>query len=163
MDRLNKSIKIKFFLALICSICLPAGILLIIFSGGKVGILATGIVLAVLGFYGTPMLWISYANTKSLKTTLRLITNEHIYTVQDLASQLSVDKKQVELSINTLITKGFLTGFLFHDGILELNTNKKQTGTAKTTKCPNCGGIMTFDGIHYICDYCGFVLEENKK
>ena len=164
MKKLKKSIRLKLLVAILFSIFLPTGILFIIFGAGKsTFMLVAGIIMAVLGFYGTPMIWISFANSKRLMTVLRLIENEHIYKVSDLASQLSYKERQINETINILIHNGYLTGYLFHDGVLEINTNKKQTGQAKTMKCPTCGGLMEFDGIHYVCKYCGYVTDEDKN
>lgn len=164
MKKLNQKIQTTFIVALIFSIMLPGGILATIFGAtkGMTALMVIGIVCIVLGFYGTPMIWISYANKRGLRTILNLIENENIFTVTELSEQLSKRRQDIVSSINALITGGYLTGYLFKNNeTLYLNTNQKQSkkNTLKT-KCPNCGAMMDSDGLNFVCGYCGYVKRE---
>ncbi len=162
MDKLNKSIRAKLFIAILFTVFLPAGILSIIFGAikGLTFLLVAGIIMTVLGFYGTPIIWVNYAEQKKLRVVLRLIVNENIFSVEELSAQLLMNQKNVTSYINSLIVKGYLTGFLFKDGVLKPNTNKKQAQAPKVKrkmKCEQCGGVMVFDGAQFVCEYCGHI------
>ena len=166
MEKLNSKIKLLFFVALIFSIMLPAGILQIIFGAinNITPILVLGIIFVVLGFYGTPLWWINYANKKRLKTVLNLILNEHIYSVSELSEQLSKNPKEISAIINQLIVGGYLTGYLFKNNeTLIYNTNQPQTKkNSLKSKCPNCGAMMESNGVNFVCEFCGFVKEKSE-
>ncbi len=163
MDKITKSINGTFWWALGLSIGFPIGVICIVFGAikGIVAMLVIGILLAVAGFYVMPILWVKYGEKRSYRTILRLILEEHIYTVQGLCNQTNKNPNHIRYVINYLIMREYLTGFLFHEDVLELNRNKKQEAkNARTTKCGNCGGLMQFDGVNYVCDYCGNVVKK---
>lgn len=163
MKTFKRDSSVKLMVAILLTVFLPAGILGIIFGASKhiTILLIAGIIATVLGFYGAPIAWIGVGTIKSNGVILNLIENENIYTVTDLASQTMRKPDEVRNSINQLILKGYLKGYLFKNDILEINTNQKQTGDVREkTKCPNCGGPMEFDGINYVCSYCGNVVKK---
>jgi len=162
MKSYKKVVTLYLLFALIASVMLPAGILCIILANSNTWILIGGIVMTAFGFYGTPVLWIKYGESKRTALVQRLVYSENIYTVEDIASHASLTKEDVTASINKLIAGWYLTGFIFRDGKLILNTNKKQTEeTSEMRKCPACGGTMRYNGLNYVCEYCGHV--ETKK
>lgn len=123
--------------------------------------LVLGILLVVFGFYGSPISWSNYSKKKSLRVVLRLILNENLYSVEELSEQTNKRKREIVSMINTLILKEYLTGYKFKGEILELNTNKKQSAkVTRKQKCDVCGGMMKFDGVHFVCEYCGNVTKE---
>lgn len=166
MEALNKSIKKSFARALIFTLFLPIGIVGIILTCTLhfanpyfVLSLTVSIVLAVLGFYGSPMTWVNYCSYVGLKNIMALIENENIYSVQQIANQLSQNPKQVATSITTLISKGYLRGYLFVDNDhLVLNTNTKLKESKAKIKCENCGALTS----HNLdsCEYCGMKLNK---
>lgn len=163
MKAFKRDSSIKLMVAILLTIFLPAGILGIIFGASKgiTMLLVAGIIATVLGFYGAPIAWVNFGSFKSNGVILNLIENENIYTVEDLASQTMRKSDEVRNSINQLILKNYLKGYLFKNDILEINTNQKQTGDVREkAKCPNCGGPMEFDGINYVCSYCGNVVKK---
>lgn len=160
MDYYNKKLISNLIISIMLTIFFPIGVLGIIFGATKhiTILLVFGIILTILGFYVSPVMWGVYGNTKSLKIVLNLIVNEYMYSVSDIATHLNKSEEEIRTKISTLIEKGYLKGYIYKDGFLELNTNKKQTGEhTKTIKCTNCGGTMHLDGINYVCDYCGTV------
>lgn len=166
MELINKAITRKLIISILFTIFLPAGIVAIIWgaSNGMTLVLVLGIVMTVLGFYGSPMLWINFGELKRLKVVLSLILVENIYSSQEIAEHLSTKVETVNDDINKLIIKGFLKGYLFKDGYLQLNRNKKQKmEDVKKYKCPSCGGFMEYNGIDYICEYCGNVVKDVQK
>ncbi len=165
MKTINKKIRILFFFALALSIGFPAGILGIIFGGIKrmIPLMILGIVLVVAGFYAMPILWVQYANKRQDRTLLNMIEHEHIYTVQGLALQTGNNEKAVREKLKNMLRKRELVGYLLVDDTLELNTNVKQTAkTRRTQKCENCGAMTRFDGVKFVCDYCGSVSGAGK-
>ncbi len=160
MDKMNRSIRRLFFISLMLSVGFPAGVLCIVFGAIKniVPLLVLGIILAVLGFYVMPLLWIKFGEKRKYRTILIFIEQEHIYTVQGLSAQSGYSEKKIREILNYLVLANYLMGYLIHGDTIELNTNKKQTGkNVETKKCPNCGGRMSFDGLRFVCDYCSNV------
>ncbi len=158
MDKMNRCVRGYFAWALGLSIGFPVGVLCIIFGAikGVTIMLVAGIILALAGFYVMPLLWIKYGERRKFRTILRFILEEHIYTVQGLSAQAGCTEKRMRYIINYLVLANYLTGFLIDGDTLVLNSNKKQSSrTAETKKCTNCGGKMIFDGLKFVCDYCG--------
>ena len=165
MKELKHSVTGRLLLALLLTLFLPLGIFGIIYgaSAGIKSVLIVGIIAAVVGFYGCPISWIAYAGRKRLVVILNLIVNENVYSIEEMAAHLSVKPEQITTDVNTLIINGYLKGYLFKDGFLVLNTNRKQQKTDGIKKeCPNCGGRMEYNGVNYVCEYCGYV-EQNVK
>lgn len=163
MERYKKCTASKLILAIAFSIMLPAGIIGIILgaTNGITSVMVIGIVFTVLGFYGAPICWISYGEHRGRGVVLRMIEQEHIYSVKDIATQVFKNEKEVTAIINKLILDGSLNGYIFRNGYIEVNTNKKQTGIiTDKIKCPNCNGPMEFDGINYVCSYCGNAIKK---
>ncbi len=167
MKKLCRKIRSRFILAFLLSVFFPAGILSIVFgaTNGIKFLLVAGIIMTVLGFYGTPLAWVNFAKYKSLKLTLFLIEKENIYSVDELSNQQSKNKKYIVENISKLIEIGCLTGYLFVDKErLVLNENRKQgLKVPIKEKCPNCGGLMDSDGTISTCSYCGLVKRSEKK
>ncbi len=157
MKKLNKNIGVLFGISLGLSIGFPVGVLLVVFGAVKwiIALLVIGIILVVGGFYIMPIMWVKYAERKSYRRILSLIENENIYTYAELAEQTGYNDKKIRQMVQYLVTFEYLTGYLIKEEGLRINTNQKQIKVAKTNKCPNCGGIATFDGEKFVCDYCG--------
>ncbi len=153
MKKLTKHINILFWTSLVLSIGIPIGIICIVFGGIKnlIALLLLGIALTVAGFYAMPVLWVKYAEMRVHRNFLRLIENENILNIEDLATHTGKSPEDVEKNIKYLINKGYLTGYLFKTDHLEVH-NKKNNG--ETKKCANCGAKMNFDGEKYVCSYC---------
>ncbi len=157
MTKLNKKVRILFFISLGFSIALPIGILGIIFGAvkGMTPMLVIGIVLTVAGFYGTPLLWVAYASYRGNRTIYKMIENEHLYTVAEIAAQTGYPEKDVRARIQGMINDFVLVGYIFKDDTLELNTNEKQEKPPiPTKKCPYCGAETSHNGTEYKCEYC---------
>lgn len=154
MKSLKKNTIVALLVAILLTVCFPAGILGIIFGATKhiTALLIVGIVATVLGFYVMPIMWIKFGELKSLQGLLTSIENDNIYDVKTLSTQLSKTVEQTQNDINTLIQKRYLTGFLFVEKQhLEPNNNQKKS---QGNKCPNCGSLMSKDADH--CEYCGY-------
>ncbi len=157
MEQINHSIRLYFWFALGLSVGLPAGVIGIVFGAvfWILPLLIIGILLAVAGFYVMPLLWIKYGERRGDRTLLRMIEQDYLYTVPELAAQTGYSEADVRARIKRPILSHALVGYLFRDDVLELNTNQKKTrGIGCTRKCESCGAVMHFDGTQFRCDYC---------
>lgn len=154
--RLKKFTIILFFIALFATIGFVAGIPLIIVSASNSNTfgLIMGIILVVFGFYGAPMLWISYAGFKQQCRVVDAVTKENIYTVSGIATQLQLSPEQVKAHLSKAVNKNYLKGYLFDGNELKINNNKKQEKQTYQKKCENCGGNLEKDENGYYCPYC---------
>ena len=119
MELAEKSKKRNFILALAFTIGLIAGIPCIVVGAtnmgdnkGFVALLVFGIVGTVLGFYGSPLMWTRLATVNQELTVVQAVTQEHLYTVADLAQRLSVNGKTASDTLNNCIRKGYLVGYI---------------------------------------------------
>lgn len=166
MKELKKYAAKRLFIALLLTVLLPLGVFMIIYgaSKGKGAVLGFGIAFAVIGFYGCPIAWVSYSSKTRWRTLLRLIEQENFYSSEQIAAHLSLKESDVARDINDLILHGFLKGYVFKDGILRLNTFKKQSEKDVLKRpCPNCGGLAAYNGIDFVCPYCGSVFYANDN
>ena len=144
MELALKAKKRNFALALILTLGLIAGIPCIVLGAmnmgdnkGFVALLVFGIVGTVLGFYGSPLMWTRLATVNQELTVVQAVTQEHLYTVADLAQRLSVNGKTASATLNNCIRKGYLVGFCSHCGAtVELTKGD-------TARCPYCGSVLS--------------------
>ena len=89
MSKGNKSIKSAVNKALIfgivSAILFVVGIPLIVMGASNQvwAVLVFGIVFVVFGFYGSPMIWINYANLRSMKRVVDAVNEEHLLSNED--------------------------------------------------------------------------------
>lgn len=158
MKSYKKALSLSLSLSIVLTIFLPVGIVGIILGATKgiTSVLVVGIIMAVLGFYGAPISWITYGDRRKTGQILNLIQNENIYSVDVLAEQIACKRQEVIGKVNTLIAKSYLTGYLLKDGELVANNNQKRIATKnKALKCDNCGARMKEAQGSYVCEYCG--------
>ena len=161
MKKINKDISIKLSFGIFSAIGFVAGILLIIFGAGKSAIMLTaGILLGINGFYGTPLWFISYGETKAIKRVVFAIENEKIYSVKDIATQLQVPENDIKEKVNKAVEKNYISGLLFDGEILKVNNNTMHV--KKLRKCENCGGTLIEKDGKLFCPYCNTVYEIEK-
>lgn len=160
MEKLYKKQKIVFFFALFLSIGFVASIPAIIFgaSKGMTFLLVIGIIFAVLGFYGSPMLWVQFGALNQAKRIVYAVDEEKIYSVEDIANQLQLPVGEVKSQLITAINKNYIEGLLF-DGE-KLTANKNKSAIKMLTRCENCGAPLkkTHDGKY--CPYCHSLFEK---
>ncbi len=160
MDNVNKSVMKTFVWSMVFTIMLPAGVPMIILGAiNKIwGLMGCGIAFVVLGFYGTPMLWVQYGEKKNYKRIVSAVVNERISSVKQIATHLNISEKLVVDRLDTCIRKEFLIGYV-REGDL-IRTNSKAFGKSVSCKCPACGA--TFE--HLItqqakCPYCRTIVD----
>ncbi len=166
MQKINRRIRILFSFALGLSIGFPVGVLCIIFGAiyGMVALLVVGIALAVAGFYAMPLLWVRYGERRRDRTLLLMIKKERIYTVSGLAAQTGYPENLVREKLKKALLSRELEGYLLVDDALELNVNAEQVAKPRLTrKCDNCGAAAPFDGVKFVCEYCGGVANREQS
>lgn len=162
MKAISKKITSVFILSMFASICLPVGILMIIFgaANGITPMLVVGIVATVFGFYGTPMLWIRYGSLKGIKNLVAAVENDNLYSVAELSSVLNCNEDETRNRIRAALSARYITGFTFDNDRLVVNTNVKQANVGFSVKCDNCGAPVFIDPnkADNRCEYCGKVF-----
>ncbi len=166
---INSKLTRVLFFSILFSIFLPAGILLIVFNGGHTSMLAIGIVLCVLGFYGCPMLWVNYGDLKTKKSICNQISLDSIQEIDTLAEINNQQPQQMLKTINDLISKRYLTGYEIVDGkyivpkqnrTLSKNEILEKNGQIETLICPSCGAKVEVIGTNSYCPYCNTVVKK---
>lgn len=155
---IDKTVRKMLIWSIVASVLFVVGIpMTIIFAAdGLYGVMAIGIAFIVFGFYGSPMLWIGYANAKTLKRVVDAVNEENLTTTEEIASQLQMRERDVRGHITKAINKKYITGFLFNG--TTLTPNEKMPPKKKKVvenKCKNCGGPLEVTETGYICSYCG--------
>lgn len=128
--------------------CIPIG-----FAFGLLPIGIVGIVFAVVGFYGTPLIWTNYGTLRSHLGVYCMITEDGITDINRLAATLCLDQKKVLTQVNYLINKRYLRGYVLQDMNLVSVVPEKKPDLAN--KCPNCGATLAVGEDVLYCPYCG--------
>ena len=157
MKKINNEVKKSFIISLIVSILFVVGIPMIpIFAGKNWVLMALGIVFVVVGFYGMPLLWISYGGKRRTRRIVYAVEEENLYTNAEISQQLQLSEKEIHQEITKCINKGYLKGYKYDGKQLIINNNQKQVKEEKLTikKCNNCGGKLEKTDMGYHCPYC---------
>lgn len=161
MNRIKNALRSSFLTAFILSFAFAGGIPAIVLGAinGLHAVMGVGIACTVIGFYGTPIAWISYGSKRSLHRLVAAVYEEHIYTVKELSAQLSVPEANVRSQIATCINKRYLPGFIRNGDSLVLNENSALSETEHAAECPHCGAKFKYKGANATCPYCGTLIE----
>lgn len=163
MKQIQKAQHRAFVISMILTVAIIAGIPAIIFGAiNKWWILmAVGIACSVSGFYGCPIAWTNYGGIRSLARLVFAVEEEHIYTVHDLAVQLSVSEKEVRKRLNTCFQKHYLTGYRKEEDRITLNESVALEKKQYLAECPNCGAKFTYTREHPRCPYCNSPVKQD--
>lgn len=166
MKYIKSAVAKGLIISLLFTLLLPAGGLLLGLgiAGGVKAAWVTGIVCLVLGFYGCPVAWTAiYAPKKPLLRLVSAIENEHIYTVKELATHLSLPEATIRRQLGECLTKRYLRGYKRNGDEIILNTAASLADKEQTVRCPYCGAQFTYRQIQNPrCPYCGSFVTENK-
>ena len=165
MEPIRKAVRSSLTLALLLTFALPlGGVLLGVGLGiGQPGIWAVGIAFLAAGFYGCPIGWVSYGNKREYFRFITAIEEEHLYTVQELASQLGLPEKEVRNRIEVCFSKRWLIGYRRNGDELILNTNRQLSEQKETVTCPACGAKFSYKKTEDAwCPYCGTPVEQKR-
>lgn len=171
-NSIHKSVKKTFFFALILSIFFVAGIPILIIGATKmptplgIFMFVSGIVMLVLGFYGSPLAWIRYGHLRKLKNIWLMIAEDNIYSLEILANQFASKVETMKSLVNELITKRYLKSYTIQDNFIVrlVNTEQMQKTQAEIVQgvdvvaCSSCGSKNILRGKTGRCEYCGSPL-----
>lgn len=170
-SNLKKALTRQLIVAILLTIGLPAGIVLIIVGATNTdsgalyrAILGVGIAFAVLGFYGAPIAWVKYGPQKRYSRIIDAIKREGFRDVNDIARHLSMQPADVKSAVQVCIEKQYLTDYTIEDTkIVPLNNRPDDLGMY-TVECPYCGGItQTSNNLQVKCEFCGRMIDVKRK
>lgn len=97
MERLKKRQAKVLTAAVVMSVLFVVGIPAIILGATNEiwALMILGIVFTVAGFYGMPLVWVSYASGFSLLRVVELVERDNVYSVEEIASQTNCSKRDV--------------------------------------------------------------------
>ena len=124
MDKFNKKYTAYLVMSIVMSVLFVAGIPGIIIFAGKVkALMIISIVVVAFGFYATPILWMTTGGLGGLKKVLVSVEEQHVYTVTELSSVLSIDRKEVTERVKKLLAGFYLEGYTFDGETLTKSTD----------------------------------------
>lgn len=161
-NNVNKDLKKKLIWAIVATILFIVGIPITIIGATKSiwAILAFGIAFLVFGFYGAPILWISYGSFKTMKNVVDAVMEDHLTTNSEIAQQLQIREKMAKEYITNAIKKKYITGYIYDGTTLTPNKKEVPKKNIIANKCPNCGGKLEQYENGYKCPYCGSKFEK---
>ena len=163
MNKVTKDTKKMFWISIVLSVLLVVGIPLIIFmASAKIyPLMAVGIAFVVVGFYGSPIAWVQFGAMKQLSAVVLAITEEKIFSVEELCSHFGKNEKEIVCFIEKSIEKRYLVGYKFNGRELVYNDNMNKKHIVAASKCPSCGAPIE-DPDAVVCPYCRVGLGNRK-
>ncbi len=161
-SKIEKDIRNKLIISIVASVLLVVGIPIIIFSATSsfwLG-LVVGIIFVVFGFYGSPMLWVSFGNLKSLQRVVDAVLEDNLTSIEDIARQLQISERTAVSYVTQAINKRYITGFIFNGVSLTPNDKTPPKKRVLQNKCNNCGGVLEQTSYGFYCPYCGAKFEK---
>ncbi len=156
MEKVERSLKSKFFIALIVSVLFVAGIPMIPLGAvHNTVVMVFGIAFVGGGFYGMPLLWVSYGHTVTLRRVVYAIKKEYLYSVGEIAAQLSKTPKEVNELVAECFRKEYMTGYIRQGDKILRNDGTPIEERVTAVSCPHCGAKFSYTGISGKCPYCG--------
>lgn len=171
MKKIDKSLRINFAFALTWSILMALGIPMIILGASKPDwlpvptlFLILGIAFSGGGFYGVPILWISYGTKRELRGLIYAVEVLKLRDVAKLSSHLRRSEEEVRAKLDICISKGYFT-MLIRDGdrLVEPIPKINSEDELHDAFCPCCGAHFTYRGTRSVCPYCGVTYSNEKK
>ncbi len=160
MQAINRAIIKVLTWCIILTALLPLGLFMTIFGAvkGIFGLMGVGIGFLVIGFYGTPLIWVKYADAHSYKRIVRAIVTEKIYSIEKIATHLNVKNNIVLDKVDTCIRREYLLGYIRNGDEIIPNVNINANTTSY--KCSACGASFETP-VHSQpkCPYCGTIIK----
>ena len=158
MQPIKKALRNSFILSIILTLCLPLGGVMmgVGFAIEQPAVWGIGIGMIAIGFYGTPIGWTAaYAPKKTLYRIVSAVMEEHLYTVQEIAVQLSLSEKDVRNRLDQCFQKRYLPGIKRNGDTLILNENTELGKEELYAECTACGARFLYTKDEKVCPYCG--------
>lgn len=167
MKKIDGSLRIHFIVALIWSVLMVVGIPLIVFGASKPDWLpiptfffVLGIVFSGGGFYGVPILWVTYGAKRELRSFVYAVEVLGLRDVAGLASHLRRSEEEVRAKLDMCLTKGYFPTLIRNgDRLVEPTPRKKPEEALHDVVCPCCNAHFTYRGDRGVCPYCGVAYQ----
>ena len=180
MQQIDKAIRKRQILAFTLTFMFVFGIPAIVFGasyggraaeaaeaagkeGGGTGwwiLMAAGIVCTAVGFFGMPLAWVNYGETRGYRRIVAAVVNENLHTVQEIAVQLSLSEKEVRNRLDICFRKRLLTGYKRVGDEIVLNENRAPEKRTHAAECPYCGAKFSYTADDPRCPYCGSPVQK---
>ena len=164
----NKRFAIAMTLTIFLIIGIPLIIVGAIFGGVYFTIMGFGILLTVLGFYGTPIAWTTYGNFKRDVNIAESINTDGIREISVICNLYGLTPKVAYDTISKLIQKRYVKNLIFNasgtelilnEGYVNLDREKQLKSSKRALLCPFCGAQVELVGYSGKCPYCGNLVE----
>ena len=171
MEKINRSLRTHFVFALTWSVLMVAGVPLIVFGASKPGWLPVptlffvlGIIFSGGGFYGVPLLWISYGNKRELRGLVYAVEVLGLRDVARIASHLRKPEDDVRTKLDVCFSKGYFPTLIREgDRITEAAPAIPPENELHDVVCPCCSAHFSYRGTRGVCPYCGVAYSGDKK
>ena len=113
MKKVNEWLNKLLIISIVLSVLFVGGIPMIIIGATNELwiVMGIGIAFVAVGFYGAPVAWSVYGSARPVRRVVHAVTVEHLYTVQEIAAQLSLNEKDVRAHLDKCFNKNFLVGY----------------------------------------------------
>jgi len=157
---LKRKLNSQMIVAIVLSVLFVAGIPMTVLGAvnGLMWLMIFGIIFVVFGFYGAPLVWVSFGVNKWKQALYLTIIEDNILEVSALSLTLNKNPRDVQNAITWLINKRYLKGFYFDGEKLSSSKVYKDTEIEILT-CPNCGAnveiLLENASSRIVCEHCG--------
>ena len=157
MKKVNEWLNKLLIISIVLSVLFVGGIPMIIIGATNELwiVMGIGIAFVAVGFYGAPVAWSVYGSARPVRRVVHAVTVEHLYTVQEIAAQLSLNEKDVRAHLDKCFNKNFLVGYKREGDNIVLNENIAADKREHFYECPYCGAKFTYTADSARCPYCG--------
>ncbi len=159
MQAINKAINKVVTWCIILTALLPIGLFMVIFGAINSiwAMLGVGIFFTVVGFYGTPLIWVKYGDARSYKRIVSAVVVERIFSIEQIATHLNIKCKVALEKFDTCIRREFLIGYIREGDIIRPNQN--MNANTASCKCSACGARFEYDiSTKPKCPYCNTIM-----
>lgn len=163
MEKIKTSLHVQFAFALAWSVLMVVGVPMIVFGAAAPDwlplptlFLVLGIAFSGGGFYGVPLLWISYGAKRELYGLVYAVEVLGLRDVASLSSHLRKTEEEVRAKLDVCLAKGYLPALVRRGDRLEnpLPVSKPEEEWHDVI-CSRCGAHYTYKGTRGACPYCG--------
>lgn len=170
MKKIEQALRIHFAFALAWSVLLVVGIPLIIFGASKPEwlplptlFLVLGIVFSGGGFYGVPILWVTYGAKRELRGIVYAVEVLGLRDVAKLSSHLRKPEEDVRAKLDLCLSKGYLPLLIRNGDRLVEPGFLDEEEALHDVFCTCCNAHFTYRGARGVCPYCGVTYREGQK